>query len=114
MALQSGAILTAGWTTAVEIDLRIGGANVSHNAKFAIFDAANVPLLYQFQNAVKEYLKQRLASMLETVEAMFQLCNMGVMKIDTIDQEGHYYWDFAGDKHHAFIDSSGTNNKSTR
>jgi hypothetical protein len=58
-------------------------------------------LLVQFQKAIKKHLKGRLASMLETEEAFFQLCNMGKIKIATIDPEGHYHWELTDSKRRA-------------
>jgi len=103
VAIRNDADGKSVWATAVAIELRIGGAKVSHNAQFAVSGGSNAPLLYQFQNAVKEHLKRRLASMLETIEALFQLCNMGIMKIATTDQEGHYHWDLAENKRRANV-----------
>jgi hypothetical protein len=80
------------WATTVTIDLRIGGANISHNARFTSSSGANAALLDRFQKAVKEHLKRRLASMLDTEEAFFKLCNMGKIKIAGIDPGGLYRW----------------------
>lgn len=98
VAIRAGTEVISMWTTVVAIDLRIGGAKVSHNVRFAFSRGANAAVLDQFQKAVKEHLKGRLASMLETQEAFFQLCNMGIMKIATIDAEGHYRWDLVGNE----------------
>jgi len=114
VAIRNDADCKSVWATAVAIDLRIGGAKVSHNAQFAVSGGANTPLLYQFQNAVKEHLKRRLASMLETVEALFQLCNTGIMKIGTTDQEGHYHWVLVDEKRRARVDGRRKNRKPTR
>jgi hypothetical protein len=103
VAIRADANGKSVWATAVAIDLRIGGAKVSHNAQFTFSSGANAALLYQFQNAVKGHLKRRLASMLEIEEAFFQLCNMEIMKIGTIDQEGHYRWDLADNKRRADV-----------
>jgi hypothetical protein len=89
------------WATAVAIDLRIGGAKISHNARFAISSKTNTTILVQFQKAIKQHLKRRLASMLETEETLFQLYYMGKIKIATIDSHGHYCWEIADNKRHA-------------
>lgn len=52
--------------------------------------------------------------MLETEEAIFQLCNMGKMKIVTIDPDGHYLWDLAGNKRRAGANVRRKNSKIAR
>jgi hypothetical protein len=96
VAVRTGTEVKSVWVTAVAIDLRIGGAKVSHNDRFTASSGANAVLSDKFQKAAKEHLKRRLASMLEIEEAFFQLCNMGTMKIATIDPDGHYLWDLTG------------------
>jgi hypothetical protein len=95
IAIRTGTEDSSLWATAVAIDRRIGGAKISHNARFTFLRSANVALLDQFQSAVKEHLKHRLTLMLETEEAFFSLCNVGGIKIASIDPDGHYLWDLA-------------------
>jgi hypothetical protein len=85
------------WATAAAIDLRIGGAQVSHNERFTLARRANGALLDRFQKVVKRHLKRRLASMLERQEAFFELCNRGEI-FATIDPDGHYMWELFDDK----------------
>jgi hypothetical protein len=95
VAIRTGTEVSSLWATAVAIDQRIGGAKISHSARFTFTRSANVALLDQFQNAVKEHLKRRLTAMLEAEEAFFSLCNMGEIKIASTDPDGHYLWDVA-------------------
>jgi hypothetical protein len=103
-----------GWVTAETVDLRIGGSKISHNKQFSVSSCANITLCFQFRNAVRQHLKRRLASMLETSEAMFQLCNMGMVKISNIDRDGHYLWTLDGEKLGAGVDGRRKGKKSSR
>jgi hypothetical protein len=87
------------WVTARAIDSRIGGAKISHNARFKISGRANSAFLDQFQRAVKRHLKHRLTSMLEMEEALFRLRNIGKIRIVAIDPSSRYIWGVAGSKH---------------
>ena len=90
------------WLTAPKIDQRIGGAKVSRNARFALSSGGNAALLGQFHLAIRVHLKRRLTSILETVEAFFQLHNTGMMTIAAIDSAGHYYWDVTDEGRRVF------------
>jgi hypothetical protein len=114
VAIRTGTETVPVWAAAVAIDLRIGGAKVSHNARFTFSSDANAALLDQFQNAVKGHLKGRLASMLETEEAFFQLCNTGGIKIASIDPDGQYRWELAGNKLRAGANVRRKNSKTAR
>lgn len=100
LALQEkGVAIKAGtediplWLTAVKVDRRIGGAKISQNMRFTLSSAGNAALLGQFHFAIRYHLDWRLTSMLKTQEAIFQLCNTGMVKIAEIDSGGHYYWE---------------------
>jgi hypothetical protein len=93
IAVRMNTGVASAWITFDAIDLRIGGAKVSNNDKFTITKRSDLALLDQFQKAVNKHLERRLASMLETEEAFFQLYNMGILMIATTDPDGHYRWD---------------------
>jgi hypothetical protein len=114
VAIRTGTEVFPVWATAVAIDRRIGGAKISHNARFSISNGTNPTLVVRFQKAINEHLKGRLASMLETEEAFFQLCNMGKMKIATIDPEGHYLWALVGSKRRVGANVRRQNSKVSR
>ena len=80
------------WIAAPVIDLRVGGVKVSNSVQFNFSRVANVVLLSQFRAAVTIRSACRLESMLEIEEAAFELCNMGKLKVATIDADGHYQW----------------------
>lgn len=53
VAIRTGTEVSSLWATAVAIDRRIGGAKISHNARFTFVRSANVALLDQLQNAAR-------------------------------------------------------------
>lgn len=93
VAIRIGTEVISMWVTAAAIDRRIGGAKVLDNVRFTYASCASYTLVNLFKKTIKEHLKRRLASMLESQEAAFQLLNMGKLKIASIDSDGQYCWD---------------------
>jgi hypothetical protein len=76
VAVSKSTETISAWATSSTISERIGGSKVCDNERF-FSCGTDARLLDQFQSAVIRHMQRRLASMLETQEAMFEMFDLG-------------------------------------